>query len=111
MATTNIIEVFEPRWNDRKVLVGNWRIVAGMNKITMPKAKNHPDYYMTGVELWAYPLETKISKAGKPFEVRIVPLDDLRATVETKKWTKIKSDSIDSTLAIPSTDTQQAMDL
>ena len=111
MDTINTIIVLEPRWSTREALIGNWRIVAGMNRITMPKAKNHPDYFMTGVELWAYPLETKISKAGKPFEVRVVPLDDLKATVETKKWTMIKSDPIDSTSAIPSSDTQQAMDL
>lgn len=95
MDTTNIITVLQPRWHDRAVLVANWRIVAGMNRITMPRAKNHPDYYMTGVELWAYPLETKISKAGKPFDVRVVPLDDLKATAEVI----VKSDPIDSTSA------------
>lgn len=77
MDTTNEITVLSPRWHDRMVLIASWRVVEGLNRIKMPKARNHPDYYMTGFKIRQYPTEVLMSRAGKAYKVYAVPLADL----------------------------------
>lgn len=55
----NNIEIWSPRWNDRKVLIAKYK-VGTFNKIRFTKAKNlvGKEYQMNGADIARYPIET-----------------------------------------------------
>lgn len=78
MQSVNVIEIWEPRWKDRVVLVANWKIGA-VNKLVI--TKKHADgspyfpepFMLTGDFLKAYPMTAVKGKHA----FRAVALDDL----------------------------------
>lgn len=78
------IEVWEPRWHDRTVLVAAAKVRDGMNEIRITKssAKFNGSYFMDGDRIRSYPLDTN----GK-LQCYAVNLDDL---MEKKPQVKAK---------------------
>lgn len=77
----NTIEIFAPRWHDRKILLGEWKIGV-MNKVVVKDKRLPLPLYISGKDAMKYPTEVKKSKSGQPFTVRVIPIDDFRT--ETK---------------------------
>jgi hypothetical protein len=69
----NVIEIWQPRYKDRKVLVAKYK-VKQQNKIVFTKAKHLADkqFYLNGADASKYPIETN----GK-IACYAIPLDDL----------------------------------
>lgn len=66
------IEIWQPRWHDRKVLIAKHK-VGTHNEITFTKAPTYPDhYYLSGNEIQSSPLDTN----GK-IDCYAVPLSKL----------------------------------
>ncbi len=90
----NRIEIWQPRWKDRKVLIAKYK--AGThNVIFFTKAKNITnEFYIGGMDLSKYPVEDN----GK-IACYAVPLDDLEVyESETKlpdEWAAIKQSASD----------------
>lgn len=73
-----MIEVWQPRWKDRKVLIARYRIPAGCDftiKITQSAAKGI--YKVTNDLICRSPIEEMKTKTGKLIQMRAVPLDEL----------------------------------
>jgi len=54
------IEIFAPRWHDRKVLIAKYKVQYGSNNIEFTKARNLKGrvFTMAGAEIAKYPLST-----------------------------------------------------
>jgi len=66
------IEIWQPRWHDRVVLIGKHKVKPGENKIVFTKAKNLPgSYFMEDTEIKKYPLDSngKIPCFAVPLDV------------------------------------------
>lgn len=74
----NELTIWEPRWKDRKVLIGSWHLVEPHNRITITATKKdgtryYPaSFFMSTKKIKTYPLEKM--KQGAMY---IVPLNDL----------------------------------
>lgn len=68
-----LIEIWQPRYKDRKVLVAKYK-VSTHNKIIFTKAKHleGKEYYISGADASKYPIEDN----GK-LACYAIPLDDL----------------------------------
>lgn len=70
------IEILEPRWHDRKLLIANWKISKD-NQIVI----NHHDFpepfYASGDKLRSYPLQNVKSNQGNEVQMRVVSIDEL----------------------------------
>lgn len=55
-----MIEVWMPRYKDRKVLVAKYKVIAGENQIVFTKAKHLEGkvFCMSGAKMSEYPLTT-----------------------------------------------------
>lgn len=55
-----MIEIWSPRYHDRKVLIAKYKVVSGRNDIRFTKAKSLKDkmFSIEGSEIIKYPLET-----------------------------------------------------
>lgn len=72
------LEVWAPRWHDRKALIADFKI-GTHNAITFPKAKSLPgEYYLSFEQAKQYPTMDMKTKNGKTVRMRVVPLDDLQ---------------------------------
>lgn len=71
----NTIEIWQPRWKDRTVLIAKYKVQAN-NKIVFTKTKTLKDkeYYITAEELSKYPIEDN----GK-IACYAIPLDKLNS--------------------------------
>lgn len=69
----NLIDIWTPRYKDRKVLIASYK-VKELNKIIFTKAKHLAghEYIMSGAKIRSYPIDTN----GK-VQCYAVPLDDL----------------------------------
>lgn len=69
----NTIEIWQPRWKDRMVLIAKYKVQT-KNQIVFTKAKSLKDkkYYISAEEIQKYPIETN----GK-IDCYAVPLDKL----------------------------------
>ena len=69
-----MIEIWNPRWHDRKVLIAKYK-VTNDNKIVFTKAKSLAGkvYSMTGDEISQYPIET-----NGTISCYVVPLDEVQ---------------------------------
>lgn len=69
----NTIEIWQPRWKDRKVLIAKYKVQTN-NKIIFTKAKTleGKDFYISAEKISQYPIEDN----GK-IACYAVPLDDL----------------------------------
>lgn len=77
----NVLAIREPRWRDRTVLLADWKL--GEDNMVIIDHRNYPEpFYISGAQARQYPLESKKSKNGKEFFVRIVPINDLVPMVE-----------------------------
>ena len=67
-----MIEIWQPRWHDRKVLIAKYKVNEGKNRIKFTKAKRlmGKTFELEGGEIKSYPLETN----GK-IDCYAVPLD------------------------------------
>jgi hypothetical protein len=67
-----MIEIWQPRWHDRKVLIAKYKVKEGSNEIIFTKAKSLKDsvYVVHSNIIKQYPLETN----GK-IPCYAVPLD------------------------------------
>jgi hypothetical protein len=76
----NTIEIWQPRWKDRTVLIAKYK-VQSQNQIIFTKAKTLQDkeYYISADELKKYPIENN----GK-IDCYVVPLDKLNIKGELK---------------------------
>lgn len=71
------IEVWNPRWHDRKVLIANFKL-GTHNAITFPRARTlEGTWYISGLKAGQYPTEIMKTKSGKDMTMRVIPLDDL----------------------------------
>lgn len=73
-----MIEVWQPRWKDRRVLIARYKIPAGQDfkiKITQSAAKGI--YKVTNDLVCKSPIEQMKTRAGKFIQMRAVPLDQL----------------------------------
>jgi len=68
------IEIWEPRWHDRKVLVAKYKVKSGINEIIFTKAKSLKDklFKMDEREIKKYPIVSN----GK-IDCYAIPLDKL----------------------------------
>ncbi len=72
LTPVQVIEIWQPRWKDRKVLIAKFR-VGTHNEIVFTKAPSlDAKYYMSGAKIRDYPLETN----GK-IPCYAVPLEEL----------------------------------
>lgn len=72
MTPVQVIDIWQPRWKDRKVLIAKWK-VGQHNKITFSKTKSMPgEYYLPGETVRKCPLESN----GK-IQCYAVPMDEL----------------------------------
>lgn len=78
----NEILVFQPRWHTRDVLIANWKIVNGYNKIKIDYHTFPDAFYMQSTQLWKYPIEEKPTKSGTTAQFRVVPLNDLELSTQ-----------------------------
>lgn len=71
----NLIEIWQPRYKDRVVLIASYKVKAN-NKIIFTKAKHLEgrEYFMKGEQITKYPKDTN----GK-LTCYAVPIDDLEA--------------------------------
>lgn len=72
------VEVYHPRYNDRTVLVANWKVVGGRDlpiKILYGSYKG--EYTAPGNDVFHAPVTTITSKTGKQIPMRVIPLDCL----------------------------------
>ena len=54
-----MIEIWEPRWHDRVVLIAKYKVVSGRNVIKFTKGSmKGKEYEMDGIAIREYPLET-----------------------------------------------------
>lgn len=76
-AVANKIEIWQPRWHDRVVLIAKFK-VGRHNIITFSKAPTlKGEWYMSGETITKYPIETIKSKSGTTVPMYAVPLDEL----------------------------------
>jgi len=68
------IEIWEPRWHDRIVLIAKYKVTSGVNKIIFTKTKSLKNkvFQLTGTEIKKYPITTNGTIA-----CYAVPLDKL----------------------------------
>lgn len=74
----NTIEIFAPRWRDRKILVAEWKIGVGVNKIVVRDKRFPEPLYITGRKAMQFPVETKPTRNGSTFKVRVIPIDEFQ---------------------------------
>lgn len=75
-----MIEIFEPRWRDRTVLIAKFR-VGGTNsdiKIKILKSSLAGEYIVPKEALQTAKSHTMMSKQGQPISMYVVPIDSLR---------------------------------
>jgi hypothetical protein len=72
----NTIEILEPRWHDRVVLVADHKIAVDNEVIIHHHNYPHP-IYMNGFWAKQFPLEDLKIKSGGKMKVRAIPLDEL----------------------------------
>ena len=67
-----MIKIWQPRWHDRKVLIAQYKVREGINKIKFTKARTLADkvYSLDSTQIRQYPLESN----GK-IPCYAVPLD------------------------------------
>lgn len=67
------IEIWDPRWHDRKVLIARRKVTPGKNIIKITKGAARGKYQMSSIAINSYPLET-----NGVIECYAVPLDKLQ---------------------------------
>lgn len=73
-----MIEVYEPRYHDRTVLLANWKIAQGYPAEVRIKSGSYKGDYIVPWSALAYASITNIkSRQGKKIPMRVVKLDDL----------------------------------
>ena len=73
-----MIEIWQPRWHDRKVLIAKYKVCAGKNRIKFTKGTLKDKLFdIDGMEISKCPVETNGS-----ISCYAVPLDLLRAVEE-----------------------------
>lgn len=73
-----MIEIWEPRWKDRRVLIARYRIPAGQDfEIKIVKSAAKGIYRVTNDLICKSPIEVMKTKTGKEIQMRAVPLDEL----------------------------------
>lgn len=54
-----MIEIWEPRWRDRKVLIAKYKVYKGrMNRIKITGGAAKGIYKMSGIAITSYPIES-----------------------------------------------------
>ena len=69
-----MIEIWSPRWHDRKVLIAKYKVCSGINEIIFTKAKSLKGmkFRIQGIEISKYPIET-----NGTIDCYAVPMDKL----------------------------------
>lgn len=70
------IDIWQPRWHDRVVLVADHKITADNEVVIHHHNYPHP-LYMSGEWARQWPLENLKTKSGGNMPVRAIPLDEL----------------------------------
>lgn len=71
-----MIEIWAPRWHDRKVLIAKYKVCNGKNEIIFTKGTlKGKKFWIMGNELTKFPLET-----NGTISCFAVPLDSLKAS-------------------------------
>lgn len=74
-----VIEIWQPRWKDRKVLIAKYK-VGTHNLIRFTKTKSMPDdYYLSGTTIAKCPIET-----NGTVDCYAVPMDELEILERTE---------------------------
>jgi hypothetical protein len=83
MTPVNIIQIWQPRYKDRKVLIAKYK-VGQMNQIEFTKAKHLEGmkFRMSGAEIQKHPVEDN----GK-IACYAVPMDELKRHEEINSFT------------------------
>lgn len=72
------ISIIEPRYRDRSVLLARYRLPAGQDvRISIQKGAYKGEYKVTSETICNSPIETMMSRQGKPISMRAIPLDKL----------------------------------
>lgn len=81
-----MIEVWEPRYRDMKVLVARFRIPPAQDFDVLIKKGARKGIYRVRSEVVANSaIETMKTKAGKTIEMRAIPFDKMEAKYETQE--------------------------
>jgi len=73
-----MIEIREPRYNDRVVLLARYKLPCGRDvDIRILKGRYAGIYHVTNETICRSPIETMTTRYGKPIAMRAVPLDAL----------------------------------
>lgn len=73
-----MIQIYEPRYNDRKVLIARYKIPCGTDfKIKITKGAYKGIYLVRNKVVCASDIDTIKSRSGKTIQMRAVPLDKL----------------------------------
>lgn len=69
-----MIEIWQPRWKDRRVLIAKYKVCSGVNEVVFTKAKNFKGmkFRIQGTEIVKHPVET-----NGTIDCYAVPLDKL----------------------------------
>ena len=80
-----MIEIFEPRYHDRRVLIAQFRIPAGKDfLIKITKGACAGVYKVTNEIVKTSPVESMKTKSGGKIAMRAVPLDKLERLEDDK---------------------------
>lgn len=75
----NIIQILEPRWHDKTVLVGDWHIEK--HNLIDIQHKDFPEpFYLSGKKAKEFPLQYVRGSHGK-YPMRVIPLSELEREV------------------------------
>lgn len=73
-----MIEIYQPRYHDRAVLIANYKIASGYDvPIRIKFGSYKGDYIVPSKIISKAPIEAIKSKIGKMIPMRVVSLDDL----------------------------------
>lgn len=78
----NIVKIRQPRWHDRVVLPRLDKFKAGYNIITIDHSNYAGKYIIHSNKLLPYPTEEKFDRWGNTYQVKVIPLTDLRTIQE-----------------------------
>lgn len=76
MITT--IQIWEPRWRDRRVLLARYRLPAGQDvQVEIKKSAAKGLYRVPNTLICKSPIEDMKTKSGKTIKMRAIPLDEM----------------------------------
>lgn len=73
----NKIDIWAPRWRDKTVLIADYHVKQGLQRIHFTQA-DLPDMLITAGDIKACPMELITSRSGRGIRMYAVPLSKLK---------------------------------